>query len=374
MRQAVYSIQIGGKNVSKDIDPILLSLSIRLTDGTCADELSLELDDSNGQVPIPAMGAPVSAFLYWDEGAEGVEFEGFLDEAGSGGRQHGHRDGYHGGHSGDGSGGGEGAAHSTGSRSKGRVLTVTAKSADMTGDIKAQKQRHADRKSFGDVAKDWGQKSGLSDVKVSDDLASIERPYWAMGNESFMAWGQRMADELGATFKIYGTTGVFVPRSGGAAADGQSLQSITAAWGEDGNLLDWSITPVISRPNFGTFLTRWYDPKAAKWQVEKAEGRGSGSSAKHCHEFKAPAKDHARSRSDSNAKEHGREKGCGDSVTIDGEPAAQPGAVCNVVGIRPGIDGSYLISDVTHSLSKSSGFTTRLTLKQPSGGAGVDDR
>ncbi len=88
---------------------------------------------------------------------------------------------------------------------------MTAKSADMTSKVKGHRSAHKDKAKFGDVAQEWGQKAGLSDVKVDASLASIERPYWSMANESFMAWGDRIRRELGATFKIFGTTASSCP-------------------------------------------------------------------------------------------------------------------------------------------------------------------
>ena len=375
-QQAVYRITIDGNDVSRDVDPILISLSIRMGDGDNADELELELDDTDGQVVMPGMGARVSALIYWDNDGATVEFEGFLDQAcsgdkkdsGGGDEHHRHHHGQ-GGHHGA-NRGPSGSVHSSGSRSKGRVLTIAAKSADMTGALKQRAQRHKDKAGFGDVAKAWGKKAGLSDVKVEAGLAAIQRPYWSMAHESFMDWGARIADELGATFKVYGTVAVFVPRAGGAAADGQALQAITAAWGV--NLIGWSITPTTSRPNYGQFATRYYDAQAAAW---KAEGAGDGGSGpKHHHSFKVPSKAHATQRSNSNAREIGREKGGAESVEIDGEPAAQAGAFCTVSGVRAAADGTYLITEVTHTLSRSAGFTTRLCLKQPTGTAGSDTR
>lgn len=380
MREAEYQLTIDGRDVSRDLHPILISLSIKMGDSDSADEIEIELDDTDGQVVLPTMGAPVSAMVYWDDQGDGVEFEGFIDQASSGSKHHhqhgegGHHGGLDGpgGHHGHGGHGGGGPVHSSGSRSKGRTLTLTAKSADMTGELKQRAQRHKDKSKLGDVAKAWGTKAGLTDVKVEAGLAAIERPYWSMAHESFMSWGARIADEIGATFKVYGKVAVLVPRAGGAAADGQALQAITAAWGV--NLIGWSASPVKSRPSYGAFATRYYDPVAAKWKSEGPDGGAKGKGPKHHHPFKAPAKDHAKRRSTSNAKENDREKGGADSVEIDGEPAAQAGALCTVSGIRPGVDGTYLISDVTHTLSRSSGFVTRLTLKQPTGTAGSDTR
>ncbi len=68
------------------------------------------------------------------------------------------------------------------------------------------------------------------------------------------------------------------------------------------------------------------------------------------------------------------ESGAGDHVVIDGEPAAQPEGPFTVSGVRPGVDGPYKIAKVRHDLRRSSGFTTTVGLKQPSGGAGTDTR
>ncbi|RYB05729.1 hypothetical protein [Lichenibacterium ramalinae] len=56
------------------------------------------------------------------------------------------------------------------------------------------------------------------------------------------------------------------------------------------------------------------------------------------------------------------------------EAAVISGALANVSGIRDGVDGTYLISGVTHSLSRHSGFITHLELERPAGAAGTDSR
>jgi len=81
----------------------------------------------------------------------------------------------------------------------------------------------------------------------------------------------------------------------------------------------------------------------------------------------------AKQKAGAEGKRSDREKG-GGSVSILGDPNAEPEALCNISGIRPGIDGSYRIAAVTHNLSKGGGFTTELDLKQPQNGAGVDKR
>ena len=361
MRTAIYAISIDGQDVSSAFNPLLLSLEIDLTDGGETDRLAIELDDTGGQIQLPRVGASISAFLGWSDTGSVVSFQGFTDEPKSGGVTD------------------KGAATddgnldsliSGGSRGAGRTLTITAHSADLGGDIKQPMQAHADDMSFGDVVKQWAQKAGLSDVKVAAALSSVKRTYWAIANESFMTWGARMAKELGATFKIIGSTGIFVPRGGGFSASGQALTSIAVTWGD--NLLSWSIAPKLARPSFGKFAARFWDPVEALWK----EGMGGAGSdgAKHTDQFKAPSQDHAGQKATSNSDESKRDRGGADMVTIDGNPDAQPAAPSTVSGVRAGVDGSYTIKDVKHRLARSAGFITMLTYRQPEDGAGTDDR
>ncbi|MGI3901222.1 MAG: phage late control D family protein [Janthinobacterium lividum] len=392
MRRAVYQISIDGNDVSSAFDPVLLSLTVKMGDGGEADSCDIELDDTDGQIELPRVGAQVTVALGWDdddlpddEQGAVVMFEGTTDEpkssggrapdahaAHSGHHAAAHGAGHHGGKSGGaGEGGSTPSLHSSGSRSKGRTLTISAKSADMTGKLKEKTSRHQDKAKFGDVAQQWGQKAGVT-VKVDSSLAAIERPYWSMANESFLHWGTRIARDLGATFKVFGKTAVFVPRGGGTSASGQALQSISATWGD--NLIEWSITPILSRPDFGKLSVRYYDKQDATWKEEEVGNDASNSTVKHRERFKAPTQDHAKNRAGANAAECKGDKGGGDSVTIDGEPAAQAEAPCNVSGVRPGADGTYTIKDVSHSLTRPGGFKTHLGLKQPSGSAGTDSR
>ena len=87
----------------------------------------------------------------------------------------------------------------------------------------------------------------------------------------------------------------------------------------------------------------------------------------------AADEDQAKKRGEADGRDSEREQGAG-SVTLLGDENAEPEANCNLSGVRPGIDGTYRISQVTLNLSKGDGFTMDLDLKQPQGSAGVDSR
>jgi hypothetical protein len=319
----------------------LIALVITLTDGGWSDTLEIELDDANGQIKLPREGADIEATIAWSDGGGAVQFVGKTDQP-----------------------------TSEGTRGGGMILNITAHAADLKGKPKEKKQKHKDKAKFEDVAKEFAKDADL-DVKVGGNLASIEREYWDMRNESFMAWGMRMADELGATFKIMGKKAVFVPRNSGESASGRALGVVRATYGE--NIVKWSITPVQNRARYKQSIVRWYDPKEAKYKKEKVDIGDQDISVGLTETQHAPDKDQAQKLADANAEESKRDKG-GGSITIDGDPAAQAQATIIVSGVRPGIDGQYRIASARHEYTRSSGWLVDCTIEQPQGDAGEDSR
>ncbi len=337
---AYYLISIDGQPVTSAFAPDLISMTIRDSEGGKSDSLDIELDDEGGQIILPRTGATIYAEIGW-KGGGCVTFEGKTDEP-----------------------------HSRGSRGGGMTLSINAKSADPKGKGKEPQSRHKDKAKFGDVAKEWGQKAGYS-VKVNSSLSSVERDYWELANESFHAWGARMARELGATFKVQGPKAVFVPRDGSAAASGAALATVMAT--RPGNVISWDLTPTYNRLAYQRFDVRWYDPKKAKWMTEKVSASASDAPASLTHRFKAVDQDHAKQIGKSNKDEADRAKG-GGTIRLIGEPAARAQAPCIVSGIRAGIDGGYKITEAAHMYVRGGGYDTELTVEQTSGDAGSDTR
>lgn len=337
--RAIFEVTVAGQNISATLAPILISLSVSDRAGQASDSASIELDDTGGAIVLPAKGAPVTIALGWDDDGAGVVFEGVVDEVrASGGRS-------------------------------GRTLSISAKGMDTDSDAKRAQRRHFDDTSIGDALSAAGQAAGIS-VKVDAEFASIVRPYIALDDESFVAFGERIAREVGGTFKIVGKRAILAKRNGGQSAGGAALPSVTAAWGV--NLHDYDIAPILGRPVERQMLGRWYDPKKARWEKETADTGTEGGKTIKPARFSEPDKARASEQTKADAAEADRQSGEG-SVTIEGNIGAQPEGVCIVSGCRPGIDGAYRIDGVDHTYSRS-GFVTRLSLGQPKGSAGKDSR
>lgn len=340
---ALYRVVVDGADISRTLAPILLTLKVSLYADKTSDTATIEIDDTNGRVRFPREGSEMTVELGWQNSGIAVVFMGTVDDV-----------------------------KSRCTRGNGRTIVITAKSAETKGKGKQHQDRHWDKKKLGDVMKDAASKAGHT-IQVDQTLASIEREWWGMNAESFFHFGTRIAREVGGTFKVFGKKAVLVKRNSGMSMAGAALSSVTARWGEGGNLIEWDISPVVGRPRFKAIEARWYDRKEAKWKRQKVQLDDPNAVAEGMTRFVKPTEQDAKHSAENDKADREREKGEG-SVQIDGNISATPEGACIVIGARPGIDGVYRIDSVDHELSRSNGFTTTLSLKQPQGDAGTDNR
>lgn len=338
-KRAVFEVMIGGEDISAVLAPMLISLNVSDKAGSSSDTASIVIDDTDGRALMPTVKEPVTIKLGWEGEGVGVVFDGVVDEV-----------------------------RATGSRS-GRTISVSAKGMDTRGKAKQRQRRHFDDKTIDEAMQAVAETAGIS-VKVDPAFASISRPYMALDDESFVAFGERIAREVGGTFKIVGTTAILAKRNGGTNPLGQALPLVSAIWGA--NLHSYDIAPLLGRPVEKETATRWYDPKAAEWKVQKAETGTEGGVTTKVSLYPEADEDRAKEQASSDAAEADRRSGEG-SVTIEGNIGAQPEGECAVSGCRPGVDGTYRIDGVNHTYSRG-GFITSLDLGQPKGGAGKDKR
>ena len=325
-KRAVFMVTVAGTNITTTLMPVLISLTVSDKVGTHSDTASLDIDDSDGRIVLPRIGAPVIVALGWEGEGVRVVFTGTVDEV-----------------------------RSSGSRGSGRTLSISAKGMDTTSKPKEGQQRHFDDSTVADILSAAGKTAGVNQVEVDPSLASITRKYFEMRDESFIHMGERLAREIGGNFRIQGTRAIMSKRGG------TYTSAVVAAWGR--NLHGWDISPALGRTQYSKLRARWYDAQKAGWQ-ETEEGTSLAVDARHDHRYAKPDEDEATQQSASDRATSERDAGEG-SVTIEGDTAAIPDGLCIVIGARPGVDGPYRIESVTHSYSRGGGFVTELSLKQP---------
>jgi phage protein D len=338
---AIYRVTVDGNDISNLLNPILIRLRVHDAAGTASDTANIEIDDTNGRIAFPRDGAYMAIDLGWRSSGIARVFEGTVDDV-----------------------------KSRGARGEGRTLHITAKSADTKAKTKQHREKHWDKKPLGAVMQDAAKLAGV-EMLVDPTLAGIQRDWWGMSAESFLHFGHRIAREVGGAFKVFGRRAILAKRNGGLSVSGAALSTVTAQWGV--NLINWDIAPVVGRPRFSKVRARWYDVKEAKWKEENVEVDDKSAQAEATARFTKSTQDEAKRAAENGKAASERNKGEG-SVRIDGNVMAQPEGTCLVIGARPGIDGIYRIDAVDHELSRSDGFITSLSLKQPQGDAGKDSR
>ncbi len=332
-KRAVFMVTVAGTNITTTLSPVLISLSVSDKVGTHSDTASLEIDDTDGRIVLPQIGAPVIVALGWESEGVRVVFTGTVAEV-----------------------------KSSGSRGSGRRLSLSAKGMDTTKTRREGQPRHFDDSTVGDILREAGKTAGITEVDIDPSLASIGRKYFEMRDESFIHMGERLAREIGGNFRVSGTKAIMSKRGGTYTA------AVVAAWGR--NLHSWDISPSLGRAQYKTLRARWYDPGKAEWR-ETEERSGLSVDARHDHRYAKPDEDEARQQTGSDKATSERDAGEG-SVTIEGDTAAIPDGLCIVAGARPGVDGPWRIESVTHSYSRGGGFVTELSLKQPAAGGTGD--
>ena len=170
-----FSVRQGGKVLTELSDRVI---SISLTDnrGFDADQLTLELDDTDGSVALPPRGAELSFWLGWM--GEALVYKGIytVDEVAHDGPPD--------------------------------RITVTARSADFREEFNVKREVS------------W------HDVTVERVVSAIAKRYDLMPQISDMSFLTRMAEMLGAIATVKNGSLLFIVPGGGFTASGKAIPSI----------------------------------------------------------------------------------------------------------------------------------------------------
>jgi phage protein D len=330
--QGICVVFIEGVNIMLTLRRVLQRVNVTDRAGTSSDTATLMIDDKDGLVAFPRHNAKITIYMGFRELGVAQVFSGTIDEV-----------------------------RSTGGRS-GTYIEVSAKGLDTSGKAKEPQQRHFDNMTIEAMIRAAGAHAGITDIRIDPDIGTITRNYEHMDDESFIAFGERLARELGGTFKIRNDAAIMVRKNANKAPSGDTLPPIVAARGE--NLHSWDITPYIGRARYKEIRVRYYDRDQARHDEVVVETEIEGSRAIAVGRFEAPNRQTAEEMANALKSESERGSGVG-KIIIEGNAAAQPEAACILTGARISVTGAYVISGVEHTYSRSSGFVTKLHLAHP---------
>ncbi|RZN13905.1 hypothetical protein [Bradyrhizobium sp. Leo121] len=378
-RRANVKIVIAGMDITDAMAPYLISVQVLLKDWG-PDTANIELDDRNAELPIPRDDEPVKIYMGWAGSGPSLPLNQHVERIykliipdqyvdGSPIKEVPYQaSGYQMVFGGIVKSVESGFARAGG----GRRLWVECISYNEKGDAKAPSLMTVGQGDSPDGdGQDVSLKDFLGNVMQKNGLTlyaygvdDIKRKFWIQDNESPMSLGQRIATELGLSFKIIGNSALIGPRE--QLPNGDLAPTVEAVWGV--NLISWRIKPFSGRPQWAGAKQRFFDIWNGMWKsVTKSIGGsvpfGSATAVAMMHGA-APNEQAGQQYNEGMAADSQESRGTG-WVIINGEPAAQPNGNVVISGARPGVDGRYAISEAEHNYTRGGGYTTRCNLKRP---------
>ncbi|UOG18732.1 contractile injection system protein, VgrG/Pvc8 family [Acinetobacter sp. PK01] len=220
--------------------------------------------------------------------------------------------------------------------------SIQTESKDGKTSIMSQKTRSwAKETTIDDVVKKIANEHGLAS-KVSDSLKAVKLPHLDQSDESDINFLLRVAKRYDVICKAAGGKLLFLKRGE------SSLSSVSLSRGD---LSSWRMTQ-SSKDSAGTVVAYWNERKNAKrHEVQVGEGEPVRR-LKHSYADAKSAQVAAQSALDT--AKRGEETL---SLTLPGNPLLSAEMPLEISEVREGINGNWIIEQVTHTIDKSLGYS-----------------
>jgi len=316
-----YKITADGQDITALIDDRLISAEITDQAGIKSDRLTLTIDDRDQRLELPATGAKLEVSLgYVDRGLIRMG-KYVVDEI-----------------------------EVTGPA---RELVIRANAANMTGEIKAPKERSWFNVKFGDMVRKIASEHRLV-PSIADDLANRQLGHIDQ-TESDMQLLTRVCSDQSATCKIADGRLVVANRAKGKTTKGTKLPDVVISADQCDS---WTAT-IAERGKYSAVVAQYQDLDGGERKSVKAGSGKPQMTLKNTYDNQASAKRAAESR----LKAMSRGKIKVSIIGFVGDPTMSAERTGDLVGFRDGIDGQgWVVNKVTLSFS-SSGYTNSIDLE-----------
>ncbi|MGF3809602.1 phage late control D family protein [Enterobacter mori] len=355
-----FMLKLDDRDITQNVSPRLISLSMTDKRGLEADQLDIQLDDSDGLLTLPARGATLTLWLGW-EGTplepkgnftiDTIEFQGAPDK-----------------------------------------LTIRGCSADFRGKLNVRREQSWHDTTIGAIVNTIAQRNQLT-ASVAAGLSSITISHIDQSQETDAAFLTRLAERNGAFVSIKAGKVIFMKAGQAVTAGGTPIPLMVIERGDG----DRHLFSVADRENYSGVTAKWLqtrDPKKQNPQLSISrlpEGQvpealmhpdaaaptaGAGDkaqkpqemlvgSAENVFELTTVYASEEQALRAAEAKWRALQRGTVKfSIQLAlGRADLFPETPVLVNGFKRVIDEqAWIISEVVHTLSES-GFTTRLNLE-----------
>lgn len=225
-----FMLMLESKDITGNISNRLINLTMTDNRGFEADQLDIELDDTDGLVELPIRGAVLSLYLGWKGFALVSKGKFTVDEV-----EH---------------------------RGAPDTVTIRARSADFRGTLNSRREESWHDTTLGAVVSTIATRNNLT-ASVADSLASISISHIDQSQESDAVFLTRLADRNGGAVSVKAGKLLMLKAGSGTTASGKAIPAITIQR-SDGDRHQFAIA---DRGAYTGVTAKWLhtkDPKPAK--------------------------------------------------------------------------------------------------------------
>ena len=224
-----FMLKLDDRDITQNFSHRLISLSMTDKRGLEADQLDIQLDDSNGLFELPARGATLSLWLGWEGSPlqnkgnftiDTIEFRGAPD-----------------------------------------TLTIRGCSADFRGKLNVRREQSWHDTTIGSIVNTLAQRNQLT-ASVAEELSSITISHIDQSQETDAAFLTRLAERNGAFVSIKAGKIIFMKAGQAVTAGGTPIPLMVIERGDG----DRHLFSVADRENYSGVTAKWLQTRDPKKQ------------------------------------------------------------------------------------------------------------
>jgi uncharacterized protein len=315
-----------GVDLTDRVNPRLIDLTLTEKRGEAADQLDLTIHNHDGQLAPPKVGAILKLALGWESGADVLP--GMVDK-------------------------GSFRVDEVERSGPPDVITIRARSADLTGDFRTRRTRSWIDTNLGAIVQTIAGENGFSS-RITGDLASIAVKAIEQAGKSDMAFLRDLGRRYDAVATVKNETVIFMPLGSSTTPGGKALPALRLT-----KVDGWSWTFRHEERTGADGASAEYHDQDAGQRKTVTTGGSKPKKLKKVYASKADAEKAAKSAAD-------KAKRSAYSFTYDlafGDPAITPNMPVQLQGWDSEIDGmKWLVGEVTTRFG-AGGLVTAIKLE-----------
>lgn len=227
-----FMLTLNSQDITSNFSDRLISLTMTDNRGFEADQLDIELDDTDGKVELPLRGAVLTLWLGWQGSALLNKGDFTVDEI-----EH---------------------------RGAPDTLTIRARSADFRGTLNSRREESWHDTTLGELVSTIAKRNKLT-ASVADSLKKIPVPHIDQSQESDAVFLTRLADRNGAAVSVKAGKLLFLKAGSAMTASGKPVPQMTLTR-SDGDRHQFAIA---DRGAYTGVTAKWLHTKEPKLQKQK---------------------------------------------------------------------------------------------------------